>query len=217
MTINPARALRQTKLLYEVTIERKSYRRRFVRLLIILLATALAWVALGLASERGAADATALIVGRLAAAAILLLLSIRALINLIRWLTRPNEKLRFFNKGFSWERGGEKAQYGLGALDTFREGGRGLYLGKRPVLQWGAHTLLMNDKRLFKVLPRHGDLRQIARVIRPYAAEVTGTNMGRRLRQEKPVRIHPKLIVWPGGLQVGKEEFPRGLYSLSMH
>lgn len=217
MTVNVARALRETKLLYEVTIDRRAYRRRFVRLLIILLATALAWVALGLAAEQGGVDETALAVGQLAAAAILLLAGIRALVNLERWLTRPSETIRFFNKGFLWERGGEKAQYGWGKLNTFREGGRGLYIGKRPLLQWGAHTLLMNDKRLFKILPRHGDLRQIARVIRPYAAEVTGANMGRRLRQEKPVRIHPRLVVWPGGLQVGKKEYPWGVLHVAVN
>lgn len=207
---NVARALRKTKLLYEVTIERRGYRRRFVRLLIILLATGLAWVALGLADEQDLIDERVLWVGQLAAAVIILLVSIRMLINLIWMLARPTERLRIFNKGFTLERGTQKAQYGWGALDTFRESGRGIYLGNRPLIQWGAYTLLMNDKRLIKLRPRYGDFRQIARVIRPYAAEVTGTNMARSLRQEKPVRIHPKLIVWPGGLQVGKEEFPWG-------
>jgi hypothetical protein len=215
-TTNVARALRQTKLLYEVTIERRAYRRRFVRLLIILLATGLAWVALGLAAERGLVDEWVLWVGQLAAALTILLVSIRMLINLIRALARPSERLRIFNKGFTLERGTQKARYAWSALDTFRESGQGIYLGKRPLIQWGAHTLLMNDKRLFKLRPRYGDLRQIARVIRPYAAEVTGTNMARSLRQEKPVRIHPKLIVWPGGLQVGKEELPWGILHVAV-
>jgi hypothetical protein len=216
MTTNVARALRQTKLLYEVTIERKSYRRRFVRLLIILLATGLAWVALGLAAGRGLVDERALWVGQLAAAVIILLVSIRMLINLIRMLARPTERLRIFNKGFTLERGTAKAQYAWAALDTFLESGRGIYVGNRPIIQWGAHTLLMNDKRLIRLVPRYGDFRQIARAIRPYAAEVTGTTMARTLRQEKPVRIHPKLIVWPGGLQVGKDEYAWGALNVAV-
>lgn len=217
MTVNVARALRETKLLYEVTIERRSYRRRFVRLLIILLATGLAWVALGLAEGRGLVDEWVLWVGQLAAGVIMLLVSIRMLINLIRMLARPTERLRIFNKGFTLERGSVKAQYGWAALNTFRESGHGIYLGNRPIIQWGAHTLLMNDKRLFKLVPRYGDFRQIARVIRPYAAEVTGANMARRLRQEKPVRIHPRLIVWPGGLQIGKNEYPWGALNVAVN
>jgi hypothetical protein len=170
-----------------------------------------------LAAGRGLIDERLLWVGQLAAGVIILLVSIRMLINLIRALARPNERLRIFNKGFTLERGTQKVQYGWGALDTFRESGRGIYLGKRPLIQWGAHTLLMNDKRLIQLRPRYGDLRQIARAIRPYAAEVTGTNMARSLRQEKPIRIHPKLIVWPGGLQVGKDEYPWGVLNVAVN
>lgn len=204
------RALQKPKLLFEVTLERRPYRRRFLFLIIVILAAVLAWVALQQAKARPdlQIDMRALEVGSLAAGVIILLASIRAVIMLVRWRSRPNEHLRFFDQGFSWTRGDEKFQYRWEKLQTFRESGRGIYTKKRPLLQWGAHTLVMSDKRVFKLQPRHGDLRQIARSIRPYAAEVTGIRMGRRLREEKPVRVHPRLTVWPGGLQVGKEELP---------
>jgi hypothetical protein len=32
--------------------------------------------------------------------------------------------------------------------------------------------------------------------------------MGRILREEKPVKIHPRLTVWPGGVEVGRQEIP---------
>lgn len=191
-------------------MERRPYLRRFLFLIIVFLAAVLGWVALQQAKLRPGlqVDARVLEFGSLAAAAIILLAGIRAVINLVRWRRRPNEHLRFFDQGFSWTRGGEKYQYRWEKLQTFREGVRGIYLGKRPLVQWGSLTLVMSDKRVLKLLPRHGDLRVFARAIRPYAAEVTGIHMGRRLREEKPVRVHPRLVVWPGGLQVGKEEFP---------
>lgn len=216
MTTNPTRAMRPAKLLFEVTIDRRKYWRRFRFLLIILLMAVLAWFALPRAAARAAVDPRVLAVGQLAAAVIILLASVRGLINLIRWRSRPNETLRFFNKGFTWERAGDTAKYSWNRLQTFREGGRGLYIGKQPLVQWGVHTLVMADKRTFKLRPRHGDLRQMARAIRPYAAEVTGTYMGRRLRQDKPVRLHPRLVAWPGGLQVGKQEYPWGALNVAV-
>ena len=203
-----SRQLSQPKLLLEITSSRRPYLRRFRFLLVILVMAIAAWFALEMAAARVPVDPRALLIGQLAAAAIILLVSMRAVVNLLRWRSRPNETIRLFNRGFTWERDGQKLQYSWGKLHTFREGGRGLYIGKRPIVQWGALTLTMSDKRVYKLRPRHGNLRQIARIIRPYAAEVTGIHMGRRLRQEKPVRVHPRLVVWPGGLQIGKEEIP---------
>jgi hypothetical protein len=211
-----ARTLRNPKRLFEVTIERRPYLRRLLRALIILLATSLAWVALNLASERVEVDVLALEIGKLAAVIIMLLAGIRAVVNLVRWRNRPDETLSFFDRGFIWERNGEKYQYRWEKLRTFREGGHAIYRGKRPVIQWGHHTLEMTDGRVFRLVPRHGELRQLARAIRPYAAEVTGIRMGRRLRQEKPVRVHPRLVVWPGGLQIGKEELPWSVLNVTV-
>ena len=202
------RVLKKPKLLLEVTVDRRRYWRRFRLSLILFLVGAGALAALTVAQERGLVDGNTLDIGRLAAIAISALSFIRGIINFIRWISRRTETVRFFNRGFTWERSGEKQQYSWGKLRTLREGGHGIYIGQRPLLQWGALTMTMSDNLVLKLTPAHGDLKQIAKVIRPYAAEVTGIRMGRQLREEKPVRLHPKLILWPGGLQVGKQELP---------
>jgi hypothetical protein len=208
METNVAREMRGPKLLLEITNTRRPYWRRFRLLLVVFLVTLVAWFALEQAAAQVEIDPLAISIGRLAAAAILLLTSIRAVIQFVRWRTRPDETIRFFNQGFSWESGATKARYRWEKIQIFREGGGGLYLGKRALVQWGGHTLIMDDKRIFRLRPRHGDLRQLARLIRPYAAEVTGIRMAQRLRAEKPVRLHPRLIAWPGGLEIHKKELP---------
>ncbi len=211
-----SRELRKPKLLFEINISRRPYLRRFFFLLVIAGVAAAAWFALNMAAEQVDVDRRLLWVGQLAAVVILLLASVRAVVNLVRWRSRPNETIRFFNKGFTWETNGARQQYRWERLRIFREGGRGIYLGKWPLIQWGAHTLTMDDHQVFRLRPRHGDFRQMKRALRPYAAEVTGIRMGRRLRQEKPVRLHPRLIVWPGGLQIGKQELPWRVLSVSL-
>lgn len=213
---NVARALRKPKLLFEIVVERRPYWRRFRLSLIIILMCAGAMAALTAARQRGLVDNNTLDIGWLAAVLIIALSVIRSIVNLVRWRRRRNETIRFFNRGFTWERNGSKYQYSWNKLHTVREGGHGLYLGKRPLVQWGTLTLTMADKRVFKLTPAHGDLKQFTKAIRPYAAEVTGIRMGRRLREERPVRVHPKLIVWPGGLQVGKQELPWQVLNVSV-
>jgi hypothetical protein len=66
----------------------------------------------------------------------------------------------------------------------------------------------MQDQRVFKFTSTHGDPREFAKAVRPFVADVIGTRMGRALRAEKPVRLHPKLTVWPGGLEIGKLKIP---------
>jgi hypothetical protein len=207
---NVTRALHKPKLLLEIVVRRRPHLRRFSLLLLLILVSAAAWFALEQAGLRADlnVDGRALEIGKLVAALIILLASIRAVINLVRWRTHPDEMLRFFNRGFSRERGGEKVLYAWDKLQSFREANHGIYLGQRPVVQWGALTLTMSDQRVFKLRPRHGDLRKLAKVIRPFAAEITGIRMGRQLRQETPVRVHPAIVVWPGGLQVKKNEYP---------
>jgi hypothetical protein len=129
-------------------------------------------------------------------------------LNLWYWLRRRDEDLHFFDKGFVWTRGKEQYKYGWSQLDIYREGGSGVYFGKRPVLQWGAHTLTMLDGSSFKVTGAYGSLREFTEATRGYAARVTGTRMAQTLREEHPVKLHPKLTLWPGGVEAGKEEIP---------
>ncbi len=206
--ISTAKALQKPRLLFAATIERKPYWRRFRLAVILLLVVLAAWAALEVVYMRGGVeiDANTLDIGRLAAVFVAGLLLVRVLVHFWHWRTRRDEQIRIYDQGFSWLREGEAHKYSWGKLVTIREAGHGIYLGKRPLVQWGTHRLTMADKEQFVFKPYHGDMRAFIRAVRPYAADVTGTRMGRILRQEKPVRLHPQLVAWPGGLAVGKKE-----------
>ncbi len=206
--LSPAKSLQKPRLLFAATIERQLYWRRFRLALILLLTVLAAWAALEVVSLRG--DITippnTLDIGRLAAVFVTGLLLVRLLVHFWRWRTRHDEQIKIYDQGFSWLRKGQTHKYSWNKLVTLREAGRGIYLGKRPLVQWGSYRLTMTDKQVFVFKPYHGDMRAFIRAVRPYAADVTGTRMGRILRQEKPVRLHPQLVAWPGGLAVGKKE-----------
>ncbi len=124
-----------------------------------------------------------------------LLFLIRALVNLVRWFRGKNETLKLFNQGIVLIRGKETIKYGWGALHTYREGSRVL-------------RLTMQDGHVIKIDGRYGELDRWAGYIRQYAARVTGVYIARAIREERPVRLHPQLAVWPGGIEVGKQEIP---------
>jgi hypothetical protein len=206
--INAERALKNPKLLFQAAITKQPYRRRFWFSVLIIAATLGAWFALDRVGKRGLVNANVTDIGWLAAATIVALMTVRAFLSLFRMITRKNETLRFFDRGFSWTRGDQKYQYGWGKVDVFREGGSGIYLGKQVLVQWGAHNLTMTDGQVFKVTPVYGDLRRFARAVRPYIAEATGVQMARALRDDQSVRLHRNLTIWPGGIEIGKREIP---------
>jgi hypothetical protein len=206
--INAERALKKPKLLFQAVVTKQPYRKRFWFSVLIIAATLGAWYALDMAGKRGLVDMRLTDIGWLAAAAIVALMTVRAFLSLFRIITRKNETLRFFDRGFSWIRGDQKYQYSWAKVDVFREGANGIYLGKRPLVQWGVHTLTMSDGQVFKVTPVYGNLRRFARVVRPYIAEATGVQMARALREYQSVQLHRKLTVWSGGIEIGKREIP---------
>jgi hypothetical protein len=194
------------KLIYQATIKRKLFFRRFAWSLLATVASIGALVALDEAAGRGLAERQVLQIGGLLAVVVAVLFALRAITNLWRGLTRKSETLRFFDQGFSWTRGDEQYQYGWSKLVFYREGGHGLYIGKRPLLQWGAQRLKMSDGRIFKVTGAHGDTRRFANAVRRPVSDYTGVWMGRSLRKEKPVRLHRQLTLYPGGVKAGKHE-----------
>jgi hypothetical protein len=196
------------RLIWQATIRRKHYFRRFAWSVLAAVAGMGGLVALDEAAGRGLADRTTLQVGGAVAAVMIVYFGLRALVNLWRCLTRRNEDLRFFDQGFSWTRGGVKYSAPWTKLRAYREGHHGIYLGKRPLLQWGAVRMTMRDGRVFKVTGAYGDMRRFARAVRQIAADITGTWMGRALRNEHSVQLHRKLILHPGGVEVGKHEIP---------
>lgn len=196
------------KLLYEITIRRGRYFRRFAWWLLAGVAALGALVALDTAAVRGMADESLLNVGKIVALIAAILFGLRALFHLIGWLRRRNETLKLFDKGLVWTKRSGTQQYSWSSLNTYREAGRGIYLGKRPLFQWGAHRLTMNDGKTLKITGVYGDLRKLGSILRKPAARVTGAVMGRTLREEEPVRLSRHLTVWPGGVEAGKLEIP---------
>ena len=199
-------AAQLSHVLFSAEIRRSRYLRRFIWLLLGTLTTAAAYVALVEASSRGLASLLLLDIGKAVAIVLGGLLAARGLYNLILTLVRRSESLQLYSKGFLWTRGGKTYKYRWTQLARFREGARGLYLFRRPLLTWGAHTLEMDDERVFRFGSIHGDTRLFARVVRPYAAYVTSVKMSRALRDDRPVRLHPRLTLYPGGVEAGKSE-----------
>lgn len=199
---------RKPKLLYQITIERRRYVRRLLWSLLAAVAGVGALAALTTAQARGIGDALLMQVGSAIALVAAALFGLRALASLWLALRRRTETIRLFDKGFVWSRRGNDQQYGWSRIRNFREGGGGLYLGRRPLLQWGAHRLEMEDGAVFRITGAHGDLRHLRRLLRRPAAHFTGMTMGATLRREQPVKLHRHLTAWPGGLEVGKFEIP---------
>lgn len=195
-----------SRVLYSMEIRRSRYFRRFLLLLVAVLAVAGAYLALNEAALRGLADSLLLDVGKAVAIVLLVVLAVRGLYNLSQTFIRRSESLNVYNKGFIWTRDGKPYKYRWTDLARFREGARAVYLLNRPVVQWGAHELQMEDERLFKFRAYHGNTRRFARVVRPYAAYVTSVKISRLLRQDRPVRLHPRLTLYPGGVEAGKAQ-----------
>ncbi len=196
------------RLIFQANVERKRFFRRFTLAFIVALACGVAWFALEQAGMRGLIDPAVLGVGQIVALVVFVIFTARALVSLFVWLRLKNESLKVFDKGFTWTRGKDAYKSSWNKLVNFREGARALRLAGRPMLQWGAHTLTMQDQRVFKFTSTHGDPRDFVKTVRPYVAEVTGTRMGKALRAERPVKLHPKLTVWPGGVEIDKLKLP---------
>lgn len=194
------------RVLFSMEVQRSRYFRRFILLLVAALATAGAYLALEQAAARQLADALLLDLGKAAAIVLLVLLAVRGLYNLLLTFIRRSESLNIYNKGFIWTRDGRAYKYRWTDLVRFREGARAVSLFNRPLLQWGTHVLQMEDERTFRFRALHGSPRAFARVVRPYAAYVTSVKMSRLLREDRPVRLHPRLTLYPGGVEAGKTQ-----------
>ncbi|MBZ0289613.1 MAG: YcxB family protein, partial [Anaerolineae bacterium] len=191
------------KLLYQVVIERRKFIRRFVWSLLGAVTAVGAGVALTEAANRSLVDPNIVQVGTIVSLVVAALFGLRALVNLWRGLRQRTETLRIFDKGIILQTPRGEQKMGWSQVLAFREGGGGFYLGKRPLVQWGAHRLKLQTGKIFRVSSKYGDLRQLGAILRRYAAHVTGIQMGQMLRAEKPVKLNRSLTVWPGGVEVG--------------
>jgi hypothetical protein len=197
------------KLLYRAEVYRRRYSRRLFRLLLGVGAAAGAYWALAYAARTGVAvDSRLLDIGRLVAAVLAGYLTVLFGLNLYRTLTRRNERVQVFDKGLTWRTGRTVEKFGWSQVETFREGASGIYVGKRPLLAWGKHEIILEDGDRFTFSHRQGDTRRFASVVRPYIARVTGAHMGRTLREEQPVKLAKGLVLYPGGIEARKKEIP---------
>ncbi len=201
--------LEQPKLIFSASIKRKLFVRRFLWSLLAALAALAGIGALALAAGRPelAQNRTLLTIGQITAALVCLLFALRALLNLWRALRRKSEELRFFDRGFMWQQGKTQHKYSWAKLAAFREGGSGIYLRKRVLLQWGRYTLRMQDGKVFRVDGLYGDLRRFGKAVRRFAARSTGTQMARALREDDTaaIKLHRSLTVYANGLGVGSQ------------
>jgi hypothetical protein len=196
------------KMLYEVVIQRRKFIRRFVWSLLAAVTALAAAGALNVAENGAPVDATVVQVGVIISLVVAVLFGLRALASLWRALRQRTETLRIFDKGIMLTTPKGEQKMGWSQVTAFREGGSGIYLGSNPLLQWGGHRLKLQNGKVFRVTGKYGDLRKLGGYLRRYAAHVTGIQMGQLLRAEKPVKLNRSLTVWPGGVEVGKQEIP---------
>jgi hypothetical protein len=197
---------KQTKILFEREIDRSRYRRAFVRQILGGAATAGAYWATIEAERRGLASPFVVDLGTFTTILLGGLFAVRGIVFFFYWLTRRDEIIRFYTRGFVWIRGTESFKYPYQELVRYREAWHGIYIGDYPLLQWGANTLEMRDGQVFKIKPRHGSMKKFARAFRPYGAYVTAIRIGQTLRKGEPVPLNRKVTVYPGGVEVGGDE-----------
>ncbi len=200
--------LEKPKLLFSAAVERRPYFRRFMWLLLGAIAALAATIALGIAADRSVISGDMSMLGQVVGILATVVLAARALFHLLRWLSLRTERLQFFDKGFIWERKGQKHKYSYAQVKTFREGVRSFYIFDKPIYQRGAHTLVMRDGKTFRISARHGDTRRFARAVRRYIAEIHGQRMAQALREGKRVRIHNQLAIDSDGIIIGKKRIP---------
>lgn len=199
-------ALEKPNLLYQVHVERRSHLRRFFWNLLGVVAAVGAWVALYVAEGRRVIDPLVLQAGQVIALGVAAMLLVRAIFGLIRGLRRRNEFARFYDRGFTWQRGREEHKYSWAQVKSFREGVRQLRLGRLVLGEAGAQIMTTRDGNVYKFTRIHGDPRRFASAVRPYVSDVMGERMARALRDNKTLKLHPTLLVTPAGVQAGKHK-----------
>jgi len=200
-----------TRLLYTTSVSRWSYFRRMLLALLAAAASFAAVWALLEAANRRLADRLLLDITTLLAIVLGAWFTVRFFFNLIRFISRRSMEIRIYNQGVMWVYGGETHRYKWKQAVRYRQASRGWYLFNRPVVVWGANTLeFQNDdtreRDALKFTAAYGDPRVFGRLVTPYAAYVTSMRMGAALRSEQPVRLHRKLILYPGGVEAGRRE-----------
>ncbi|MCC6615524.1 MAG: hypothetical protein IT320_18770 [Anaerolineae bacterium] len=204
------------RLLLQAELRRKPYWSRLPILVLGTIAASGAYWALSVAQRRGLADSLLLDVGRLVAVVLAGLLAVLTGLSFYRGLTRRNERIQIYDQGFVWKRGKQSRRYAWNKVNVFREGAGGVHVFNRPLLQWGSQQIVTRDGATYRFKPAHGDTRRFARAVRKYVGPLTSTRMGQMLRAERPIKIHPRLTVYPGGVEANGREIPWSQMSIKV-
>lgn len=202
----------QPELVFKGGELRKQYVRRWRWALVAMLASGGMFYMLSLQLVTDAVDALtwmpytvrliALNGGRIIAATVLLISVSRFLANVLIALRRKTQRMKFYDRGFTWEINGEKHKYGWNAVKTVREQPHSYHFAGRTLLQWGGVTFKMRDGNQFKFTPAHGNINQFLQRVHPYYTAEIGTRMGQMLRLNKTFKVHPAITVTPAGLVI---------------
>lgn len=198
--------LDRPKLLLQSSLNRRRYFRRALWLLLALVAAFAAWIALDEAINRNVFDADILRIGQWVAVIISVIFFLRILINIYRWLRTKNETVTIFDRGFRWERRKKQAKYSWSHLKEYRDTTGGIKFLRWHLTRRGGLLFTMRDGESYLLTAQHGDLDALKAEIEPIIADITGTIIGRALRNKKQVQLHPKLAITGGGIIAGKDK-----------
>ncbi|MFN8377659.1 MAG: hypothetical protein U0452_03210 [Anaerolineae bacterium] len=196
------------RLLYTTGARRGLYIRFFLRALLGMVLAILLGVAVTNLMQREPQTSVLLQLALLLAILFGLWFAIRLVVQLVRIFTRRSATVRLYDKGIVWSEKGRTTKHRWTEIVRFREGARALRLFGRPLLEWGAHILTMEDGSEYRFSPYLGDVEAFAQYVRPYASHVTSLRMGKALRREQPVKLSDKLVIYPGGVAYKRAEVP---------
>ena len=181
---------------------RRSQHRQALSVALILASTAAAaYAAMNAASDPLLINALWLDIGKLAAILLVAISSSRFFTQLVLATSRPNQTIYLYDRGFTWHQGRSQKRYLWSQVQHYHENLRGPAL-----LPFGSLNFRMEDERVYRLRPAHGNLRRIARLIRPYLAQATAQKMRAQLQHDRPVRLNRHLLIWPNGVTIKRRE-----------
>ncbi len=190
-----------TRLLYLARVRRSDQLSALLRALLLASTAFAAYVALLTARDRQLIDPVWMDIGLLTAILLGTLSCLRFITHLILLPGRRNQLICLYDQGFTWRQGRDEKRYPWNQVVRYQENLRG-----PAALSYGNLKLQTVDERAYQLTAVHGNLRRIARLIRPYIAEATAQQMQATLQRDRPVRLHRKLLVWPNGVSLQGRE-----------
>lgn len=214
------------ELVFRGGVQRETYVKRWRWALVAMIAGGGIWYILTLPLVSDAikntaylpitAQAVILNMGQVIGALVVLFAGGRFAINLVYASRRKTQRMKFYDRGFVWERDGETHKYSWNAVKTVREFPGELKIAGRVVRHTGGVTLKMRDGTVFTFTPIHGNVRDLIRRVSPYYAEEIGIRMGQAIRMGKTIQIHPQIAFAEQGLRIGDKTLSWARVNLDM-